>query len=39
LGLSLSQKQVDALASFVYNVGPGYLDRGHTIGDALHNKD
>jgi lysozyme len=39
LALSLNQKQLDALASFVYNVGPGYLDAGHTMGDALRRQD
>jgi lysozyme len=36
LGLALNQNQFDALVSFVYNVGPGYIGHGHTIGDALH---
>lgn len=35
LHLPLTQNQFDALTSFVYNVGPGYLGKGHTIGDAL----
>jgi lysozyme len=31
----LNQHQFDALVSLVYNVGPGILARGHTLGDAL----
>jgi lysozyme len=33
----LNQHQFDALVSLVYNVGPGILARGHTLGDALAN--
>lgn len=35
LGLPLNQHQFDALCSFVYNLGPGYLASGHSLGDAL----
>jgi lysozyme len=35
LGLRLSQRQIDALVSFVYNVGVGTLERGRSLGDAL----
>jgi lysozyme len=35
LGLPLNQNQFDALVSFVYNLGPLYLEAGHTMGDAL----
>lgn len=35
----LNQRQFDALVSFVYNLGPGYLEPGHTMGDALHARD
>lgn len=35
LNLPLTQSQFDALVSFVYNLGPGPLGRGHTMGDAL----
>jgi lysozyme len=31
----LNQQQFDALVSLVYNVGPGVLQRGHSLGDAL----
>jgi lysozyme len=31
----LNQHQFDALVSLVYNVGPGVLAKGHTLGDAL----
>lgn len=36
LGLPLDQRQIDALVSFVYNVGGGTLARGRSLGDALH---
>lgn len=39
LGLPLNQRQFDALVSFVFNLGPGYLERGHTMGDALRRHD
>lgn len=39
LGLPLNQHQFDALVSFVYNLGPGVLERGHTMGDALARHD
>lgn len=39
LKVPLSQQQFDALASFVYNLGPGVLGQGHTIGDALRDRD
>lgn len=32
----LSVNQLAALISFGYNLGPGYFDRGHSLGDALH---
>jgi lysozyme len=35
LGLPLTQNRFDSLVSFVYNLGPLYLQRGHTMGDAL----
>jgi lysozyme len=35
LGLPLNQRQIDALVSFVYNVGVGTLERGRSLGDAL----
>lgn len=35
LGVPLNQHQFDALCSFIYNLGPGYLARGHSMGDAL----
>lgn len=36
LGLPLNQNQIDALVSFVYNLGPGILEPSHTLGAALH---
>lgn len=39
IGLVLTQNEQDALASLVYNLGPGILDAGHTMGDALRSKD
>lgn len=39
LGIRFNQHQYDALVSFTYNLGPLYLARGHTLGDALHRKD
>lgn len=35
LGIPLTQNQFDALVSAVYNLGPGVLDRGRSLGDAL----
>lgn len=34
-----SQPEFDAVVSFVYNVGPGTLERGRTMGDALRTKN
>lgn len=39
VGLALTQNQADALASLVYNLGPGILDAGRTMGDALRTKN
>lgn len=39
IGLDLKQGEADALASLVYNLGPGILDRGRSMGDALRSKD
>ncbi len=39
VGLSLNQNQVDALTSCVYNLGPGILDKGRTMGDAIRSKN
>lgn len=33
------QQMVDAVVSLVYNVGPGVLEPGHSIGDALRARD
>jgi GH24 family phage-related lysozyme (muramidase) len=38
-GLHLTQGQADALGSLVYNLGPGILTSGHTMGDALRSKN
>jgi lysozyme len=35
LGLVLNQHEFDALCSVVYNLGPGVLARGRSLGDAL----
>lgn len=35
LGLELTLGQRDALVSAVYNLGPGVLDKGRSLGDAL----
>jgi lysozyme len=35
LGIKLNQNEFDALVSFVYNLGPGILERSHTIGVEL----
>jgi lysozyme len=37
--LSLSQNEADALASLVYNLGPGILDDGRTMGSALRSRN
>lgn len=39
VGLHLRQNEADALASLVYNLGPGVLNDGKTMGDALRSKD
>lgn len=39
VGLHLKQNEADALASLVYNLGPGILDRGRSMGDAMRSKD
>ena len=39
IGLRLGQSQVCALTSFTYNLGPGPLNGGRTMGDALRSKD
>jgi lysozyme len=39
IGLHLQQNEADALASLVYNLGPGILDQGRTMGDALRSKN
>lgn len=40
-GLTAEQHMVDALTSLAYNLGPGVLQAGHTMGDALrsHSRD
>lgn len=35
MDLKVSQRQFDALVSIAYNVGPGILARGRSLGDAL----
>jgi len=37
--LRLTQNEADALASLVYNVGPGVLSKGRTMGDALRSRN
>lgn len=37
-GVALTQNEADALASLVYNCGPGILAAGHTMGNALRSK-
>ena len=37
--LGLNQNQFDALTSFVYNLGPGVIDAGTIVGQALRQKD
>jgi GH24 family phage-related lysozyme (muramidase) len=39
LGHHPEQHEVDALASLVYNLGPGILEQGHTMGDAIRSGD
>lgn len=39
IGLTLNQHQVDALTSAVYNLGPGILQQGKTMGNALRSKN
>lgn len=39
VGLVLSQNEADALASLVYNLGPGILNEGRTMGDAIRSKN
>jgi lysozyme len=38
-GLVLKQHEADALASLVYNCGPGILAPGRSMGDALRSRD
>lgn len=37
--MKLTQAQFDALVSATFNLGPGVLERGRSLGDALHAKD
>ena len=39
LGLKLTQHEFDALVSAVYNLGPGVLENGRTLAEALHSKN
>jgi lysozyme len=39
IDLDLTQRQADALASLVYNLGPGILAPGKTMGAALRSKN
>lgn len=39
ISLELAQHELDALTSLVYNLGPGILGRGHTMGDAMRSHD
>jgi lysozyme len=39
INLDLTQRQADALASLVYNLGPGILAPGATMGAALRSKN
>lgn len=39
VGLQLTQTEADALASGTYNLGPGWLGRGKTMGDAIRSKN
>jgi lysozyme len=38
-GITLAQHELDALTSLVYNLGPGILAAGHTMGDAIRARD
>ncbi len=38
-GLTLTQQQADALASFAYNLGPGIFQRGTSLGDAMRSRN
>lgn len=38
-GFTLSQHEYDALVSLTYNLGPGILAKGRTMGDALRSKN
>lgn len=38
-GLTLRQHELDALTSLAYNLGPGILVRGRTMGDAIRSRD
>lgn len=38
ISLELSQNQFDALCSFFYNLGIGKVERGTTMGNAIHSK-
>jgi lysozyme len=39
LSLELTQSEFDALVCAVYNIGPGIMEAGRTMGDALRSKD
>jgi len=39
VGMDLKQHEADALASLVYNVGPGVLNKGKTMGDAIRSRN
>ena len=39
LNLRLTQNEADALASLVYNLGPGILNKGKTMGNALRTRN
>ena len=39
VGLTLGQNELDALASLVYNLGPGILSRGRSMGDAIRSRN
>ncbi|MDQ8046447.1 MAG: lysozyme [Solirubrobacteraceae bacterium] len=38
-GIKTTAAEFNALVSAVYNLGPGILDRGRTLGDAIRSKD
>lgn len=38
LHVHLNQHQHDAIVSLIYNLGPGVLDRGRSLGDALRSR-